>query len=120
MRADATRRSYRAELGILLPSGRFQRLALSNTVATPRVGPSSTLASRRVSYDHITDLTAEDARAIREAEIEGVASASGPLPSDHHDGAGRRPGGESESSLAEQGGASDSFRPGGASETFRR
>jgi hypothetical protein len=120
VRADTSRRSYRAELGILLPSGRFRRLALSNTVATPRVGPSSVRASRRVSYDQMPDWTADDARAIREAEIESVATSSGPLSSDHHDGAGRRPNGEATTSLAERGGASDTFRPGGASETFRR
>ena len=34
------RRSYKAELGLTLPSGEFRRFAESNTVVTPRVGPS--------------------------------------------------------------------------------
>jgi hypothetical protein len=46
VRADSSPRSYRAELGITLPSGEFRRLAESNTVTTPRVGPSPEAASR--------------------------------------------------------------------------
>jgi hypothetical protein len=40
IRTDSVRRTYRAELGVTLPSGEFRRLAESNTVVTPRVGPS--------------------------------------------------------------------------------
>jgi hypothetical protein len=36
IRTDSARRTYRAELGVTLPSGEFRRLAESNTVVTPR------------------------------------------------------------------------------------
>ena len=39
-----------AELGVTLPSGQFRKLAESNTVVTPRVGPSAERARRRMSY----------------------------------------------------------------------
>ena len=85
IRTDAARRTYRAELGVTLPSGEFRRLAQSNTVVTPRVGPSPEPARRRMSY--------------REAKEVSPSA-----------GAGR----------AARGGASDVFRPGGASDTYRR
>ena len=50
VRSDSARRSYRAELGFTLASGEFRSLAKSNTVTTPRVGPSAEKASRRLSY----------------------------------------------------------------------
>jgi hypothetical protein len=40
-------RSYRAELGLTLPSGDFRTLAQSNTVVSPRVGPSPERATVR-------------------------------------------------------------------------
>jgi hypothetical protein len=49
IRTDAARRTYRAELGVTLPSGEFRRLAESNTVVTPRVGPSPRAARRRTA-----------------------------------------------------------------------
>jgi hypothetical protein len=116
IRTDSARRTYRAELGVTLPSGEFRRLADSNTVVTPRVGPSPERARRRMSYRDARELppsAAEEAgRKEREA---GVASE--PWESESIDGAsapgepGRRAG---------RGGASDAFRPGGASDTFRR
>lgn len=51
VRADATRRSYRAELGVTLPSGEFRLLAESNTVVMPRQSPSSERARRTVRYN---------------------------------------------------------------------
>ena len=50
VRTDSARRTYRAELGVILPSGEFRGLAESNTVVTPRVGPSPERARRRMSY----------------------------------------------------------------------
>jgi hypothetical protein len=51
VKADDTPRAYRAELGITLPSGEFRKLAESNTVRTPWVGPSGERAERRVRFD---------------------------------------------------------------------
>jgi hypothetical protein len=51
VRADVTERSYRAELGLTLPSGEFRSLAESNTVRTPRSGPAAGAAPRRARYD---------------------------------------------------------------------
>jgi hypothetical protein len=45
IRADTPRRAYRAQIGVTLPSGGFRRLAESDTVVTPRVGPSREPAS---------------------------------------------------------------------------
>ncbi len=50
VRADATRRSYRAELGVTLPSGEFRLLAESNTVIMPRQSPSSERARQLQRY----------------------------------------------------------------------
>jgi hypothetical protein len=40
LRTQAVSRAYRAELGLTTPSGAFRAIATSNTVVTPRVGPS--------------------------------------------------------------------------------
>ena len=56
VRTDSSRRTYRAELGVTLPSGEFRRLAESNTVVTPRVGPSPERARRRMSYRDAREL----------------------------------------------------------------
>jgi hypothetical protein len=112
VRTDSARRTYRAELGVLLPSGEFRRLAESNTVVTPRVGPSPVRASRRMSYGDARDLPPATAAAAGVAESEtGVARE--PWEAESHDGAAV-PG------RTGRGGASDVFRPGGASDTFRR
>jgi hypothetical protein len=50
VRAETTPRHYRAHLGWTLPSGEFRPLAESNTVTTPRSGPSSVSAARRVRF----------------------------------------------------------------------
>ena len=47
IRTDSARRTYRAELGVTLPSGEFRRLAESNAVVTPRVGPSPAAGEAR-------------------------------------------------------------------------
>jgi len=53
VRTDRRRRSYRAELGLTLPTGEFRSLAQSNVVTTPPVGPSRRRAQRRVRYDPV-------------------------------------------------------------------
>jgi hypothetical protein len=50
VRADEARRSYRAELGVTLPSGAFHRLAESNTVVMPRRSASESAASEHVRF----------------------------------------------------------------------
>lgn len=44
-------RAYRAEVGVILPSGEFRPLARSDSVVTPRGARSSQKAKRRVRYD---------------------------------------------------------------------
>jgi len=50
VRTDAAARSYRAELGLTLPSGEFHHLAFSNTVHTARTGPSPRRDPRVVRF----------------------------------------------------------------------
>ena len=116
IRTDSARRSYRAELGVTLPSGEFRRLAESNTVVTPRVGPSPQRARRRMSYRDARDLPPSAATAAGQAETEAGLSRE-PWEAESVDGSLAGPG---SSGKAVRGGASDVFRPGGASDTFRR
>ena len=117
VRTDSARRTYRAELGVILPSGEFRRLAESNTVVTPRVGPSAERARRRMSYRDARELPPAAAAAAGIAEQEtGVAHA--PWDAASVDGAAEP--GPRETERPARGGASDVFRPGGASDTFRR
>jgi hypothetical protein len=44
-------RAYRAEVGVILPTGEFRALARSNAAVTPRVGRSAQKAKKRVRYD---------------------------------------------------------------------
>ena len=44
------RHEYRAEIGLMLPSGEFRPVAASNVVRMPRTSPSPTPASRRVAF----------------------------------------------------------------------
>jgi hypothetical protein len=114
VRTDNTRRSYRAELGVTLPSGEFHRLAESNTVITPRVGPSAQRATRRISYPQAGEIPPEAGVAVSLEEMRSAAAAPGPWKAPSVDGAAEK------SDTAKKGGASDVFRPGGASDTFRR
>jgi hypothetical protein len=118
IRTDSARRSYRAELGVTLPSGEFRRLAESNTVVTPRVGPSPQRARRRMSYRDARDLPPSAAEAAGLAETEAGLSRE-PWEAASVDGS-VAPGEPGPSGKAARGGASDVFRPGGASDTFRR
>jgi len=118
IRTDSARRSYRAELGVTLPSGEFRRLAESNTVVTPRVGPSPQRARRRMSYRDASDLPPSAAEAAGLAETEAGLSRE-PWARESVDGSSA-PGESGPSGKAVRGGASDVFRPGGASDTFRR
>lgn len=116
VRTDAARRTYRAELGVTLPSGQFRKLAESNTVVTPRVGPSSERARRRMSYRDAGELAPADAAAAVRVEREAGLAAE-PWAAESVDGAAAAP---AQGERPARGGASDAFRPGGASDTFRR
>ena len=65
IRTDSVRRTYRAELGVTLPTGEFGRLAESNTVVTPRVGPSAQRARRQMSYRDARELPLSAADVLR-------------------------------------------------------
>jgi hypothetical protein len=116
VRTDSARRTYRAELGVTLPSGEFRRLAESNTVVTPRVGPSPERARRRISYRDANELAPAVAAAAGRADrLQGLARepwAAESLDAGADPGASRTP--------VTRGGASDVFRPGGASDAFKR
>jgi hypothetical protein len=119
VRTDSARRTYRAELGITLPSGEFRRLAESNTVVTPRVGPSPERARRRMSYRDASEL-APAAAALAEREDREQGLASEPWEAESLDGAAPTAPAAPARARAAQGGASDAFRPGGASDSFKR
>ncbi len=115
VRTDSARRAYRAELGVTLPSGEFHRLAESNTVVTPRVGPSSERARRRMSYGASREIPLSAAEAALAAD-RGSGLAQEPwLPGSVEGAAAPAPGGAGTG----KGGASDTFRP-GASDAYRR
>jgi len=136
IRADAARRAYKAELGVTLPSGEFRRLAESNVVVTPRVGPSRERAQRRITFGHAGRLPKEMALSQREAELESAGSTSGAGPwktasidATVPGASSAVPGGAAAAASsaagraagsATKGGASDTFRPGGASDLYRR
>lgn len=106
IRADGGARSYQAELGLTLPSGEFRALAASNTVGTPRVGPSPEPARARVRFDHSGHHVAEAALVF--AESRAITVKAGP----------RVGGGAPAARSAE--GRVEGTRPGGASDTYRR
>jgi hypothetical protein len=119
VRTDSARRTYRAELGVTLPSGEFRRIAESNTVVTPRVGPSVESARRRISYPDAREIPVSAAEAASEAEKRtGVARE--PWTPGAVNGAPEPTVGAAEKTGREdKGGASDAFRS-GASDAFRR
>jgi hypothetical protein len=129
-RADAGRsRAYRAELGLTLPSGEFRSLAESNTVVTPRVGPSPELARGRGRLGPVPGPVATRGRAARGPG--GADAAPAPAepwqPNPERSDGVDSPGAVGDASSAavpvtrdERGGASEAFRPGGASDKHRR
>ena len=124
VKTDAARRTYRAELGVTLPSGHFRKLAESNTVVTPRVGPSPESAQRRMSYRAAGELAPAHAAAALDAE-RATGLAAEPWAAESVDAAGAAgvagaASADPAKGRAPRGGASDAFRPGGASDAFRR
>jgi hypothetical protein len=117
VRADAARRAYRAEVGMTLPSGEFRCLADSNTVVTPRVGPSPERARRVLLYSQAQSISSEAGLEVGAEELRSAAGNVAPWnPASESSGGGQAVGGARRTI----GGASDSFRPGGASDVHRR
>jgi len=113
LRTAGGRRSYRAELGLTLPSGEFRGLARSNTVVAPRGAPSDEPArERRRSYKQARSLSPEAAAAAAKAQQAAEPSAE-PWNVPPQDGDARIETGP---------GATTSARtsPGGASDVYRR
>jgi hypothetical protein len=103
IRADGAARSYRAELGLTLPSGEFHALAASNIVGTPRVGPAPHAASGTVKYDR-------SGRHVGEARKAAATTRAGAGRMADTRVVGKQGTGEAPAGPA----------PGGASDTFRR
>ncbi len=121
VRGDSAPRSYRAELGVTLPSGEFRRLAESNTVVTPRVGPSSQRATRRMTYSQAQAMPPQPPGGGGEDEMRTSAGqAVGPWQGPSGDGLRSGLGSAGEPTPPGKGGASDAFQQGGASDVFRR
>lgn len=119
VRADSARRSYRAELGVTLPSGEFRCLAESNVVTAPRVGPSSERSTRVMTYNQAREIPQEAVVAASLDETRTDASDPGPWNVAPQagvlaDGAAHPAGGTT------TGGASEAPERGGASDVFRR
>jgi hypothetical protein len=123
VRADSTRRAYRAELGLTLPSGEFRRLAESNTVVTPRVGPSGERARRVLLYRQAQMIPSDVALGVGAEEVRSASSSAGPWHPAAERVAPNEAQGDAEGWSEERptrGGASDTFGPGGASDVHRR
>jgi hypothetical protein len=119
LRAVPGHRSYRVELGLTLPSGEYRPLSQSNTVSTPRLGPSAEKATRRASYRlaakhppsassaaYTAGSGSASALAPASATAEGDGAASAvPAPRENERGAPSEP-----APGAEPGGASDLYR----------
>lgn len=142
LRTQGGHRAYRAQLGLTTPSGTFRAIATSNTVVTPRVGPSperaigvAVFGAAAAGPGGVVADPGHPLSAARHAARRTGAAASGQA------GAGS-PAAEAavelidatseeagpEAGLPERGGASDTFSPrkprkaerGGASDLYRR
>ena len=102
IRADDEARSYKAELGLTLPSGEFHPLAESNTVGTPWVGPAPEAARTRVRFHPTGEHVAEASRVWAGSRTKAghIAVSRGAEKKAAKGGRGEAPGG----------GASDSYR----------
>jgi uncharacterized protein len=108
IRADGASRSYQAELGLTLPSGEFRALAASNTVGTPRVGPSPEAARVRVRFRRSGNHVTEAAGALEASRLPaGKKADTRVVPKDV---AGPGPGPGPGRKVTPIGGASDTYR----------
>jgi hypothetical protein len=128
----AQRLEYRAELGLMLPSGEFRGVAQSNAIRTPRTTPSAVVGERRVAVgrerppdahalgEPVEDEPTEDERREAASAFDGgvVDAEEVPPPGGSSDLSGRR-GRRAVRGRAEAvpgpGGSSD-LRPPGSSE----
>jgi hypothetical protein len=123
VRADGAERSYQAQLGLTLPSGEFRSLAESNTVRTPRSGPSAEGAPRRARYDGATAVAAPGPPPAPERRDSAAVEGPGPWRPDPATAgypgtlAGASPA-PSEADRSRNGRAGEA--PGGASDVYRR
>jgi hypothetical protein len=124
VRADGAERSYQAQLGLTLPSGEFRSLAESNTVRTPRSGPSTEGAPRRARYDGSTAAVAASPSTPSSAEqSQSAPPAAGPGPWRPDPATAGYPGtlAGASSPAADTGrGRGPGEAPGGASDVYRR
>jgi hypothetical protein len=123
VRADSTERSYRAELGLTLPSGEFRSLAESNTVRTPRSGPAPGAAPRRARYDGAEPPAAGATAAEPEPAAlapTAAAAAASPGPWKPDPSASSYPGPTSANPPADARKPGRRGDPGGASDVYRR
>jgi hypothetical protein len=122
VRTRVDHRSYRAQLGLTMPSGEFRALATSNVVVTPRPGPSPHRVTRRVPYAraHEADDARGSAAAAPSLAADAPTAAAGTPASavSYIEGRTARP--DPSSTPVDQGGASDVYSPGGASDVYRR
>jgi hypothetical protein len=111
VQTDGEGRSFRGELGLTLPSGKFRKLADSNAVTTPRVGPSPARATRHARLGSAGAATADTPAGTGVPET--TSSPWGSVPDQDwtdeaartdrgHGPRGKRP--------PDRGGASDAFR----------
>ncbi len=127
LRTKPAHRSYRAELGLTLPTGEFRALASSNVVVTPRVGPAASPARHRAVFGKRG--SAKNAAAPTAAELAlGAADAPSATAAARRaargssvtliDGAA--PGTPAQGLPSERGGSSEALVRGGASDLHRR
>jgi len=120
LRAVPGHRSYRVELGLTLPSGEYRPLSQSNTVSTPRVGPSPEKATRRATYR----LAAKHPPSASSAAYTAASgSASGVAPAAASAEGGAAGAAVPAATEAERGSPSEpapGTEPGGASDVYRR
>jgi hypothetical protein len=109
VRTAQGRRSYRAQLGVTLPSGEFRSLAESNTVIAPRGAPSAERASEKRSYRQARAQSAAATAAAARAES-AVAPGGEPWSVPPQDAGEPITPAETRKPRAVPGGASDVFR----------
>lgn len=119
LRAVPGHRSYRVELGLTLPSGEYRPLTQSNTVSTPRLGPSPEKATRRASYR----LAAKHPPAVSAAAYTTSSGSSSRTAAAAAAEDGPAGGAAQAATGPERGSASEpapGTEPGGASDLYRR
>jgi hypothetical protein len=110
VRTQVDHRAYRAQLGLTTPSGEFRRLATSNVVVAPRVGPAPVRATRRVAVSQAAEIAAEK-RPVAGAPVDvssAAALAASPQTVALLDGNDAAPDSIARA-LPDRGGASDVF-----------